>query len=246
MSVRPTDAKGGNVSALSLDESDHASGVSGDARGEATRQRILDAAQKLFSEHGSTGVSLRAITAEAGANSAAANYHFGSKLGLLEAVFARHAMAIAEEREKLLSDCREEPGRPPLLDQIIRAFLEPGMRGQHGGTGFARFRGRMLAENTEHTRELYARHFNDSTGSFLRALHKSVPDLPETDLYWRFHVVLGSMIYTLANPGRIQILSSGACDPSDIDEALDHLVPMMAQLFKNPAMPAQNLNTNQA
>jgi len=73
-----------------------------------------------------------------------------------------------------------------------------------------------------------------------------VPNLPETDLYWRFHVVLSSMIYTLANPGRIQILSGGACDPSDIDEALDHLVPMMAQLFKNPAMPAQNLNTNQA
>lgn len=234
------------MSALSLDESDHASGVSGDARGEATRQRILDAAEKLISEHGSTGVSLRAITTEAGANSAAANYHFGSKLGLLEAVFARHAIAIAEQRAKLLEDCREEPGRPPLLDQIIRAFLEPGMRGQHGGTGFARFRGRMLAENTEHTRDLYARYFNDSTGSFLKAIHDATPDLPESDLYWRFHIMLGAMIYTLANPGRIQILSNGACDPSDIDDAIDRLVPMMAQLFQNPALPAEYLKQVQA
>lgn len=246
MSVRPTGALGGNVSALSLEDGDNAPGVAGDARGEATRQRILDAAQKLFSEHGSTGVSLRAITAEAGANSAAANYHFGSKLGLLEAVFARHAVAIAEERAKLLNDCRDAPGREPLLEQIIRAFLEPGMCGRHGGTGFARFRGRMLAENTEHTRELYARHFNDSTGSFIEALHDALPDLPEDDLFWRFHVMLGAMIYTLANPGRIQILSNGACNPSDIDEALDHLVPIMAQLFRNPAMPGENLTTVKA
>lgn len=225
------------MSALPLEEVGEDAAVAGDARGEATRQRILDAAEKLFSEHGSNGVSLRAITAEAGANSAAANYHFGSKTGLLEAVFARHATGIAEERDAMLRACKAEPGRPPLLEQIVRAFLEPGMRGQHGGTGFARFRGRMLAENTEHTRELYARYFNDSTGHFLNAFKAALPDLPAHDLHWRFHVMLGAMVYTLANPGRIQILTQGACDPSDFDQALDNLVPMLAQMFRNPAMP---------
>jgi AcrR family transcriptional regulator len=237
MSIRPTDAMGGKVTALPLEKA-------GEARGELTRQRILDAAQKLFSEHGSNGVSLRAITAEAGANSAAANYHFGSKMGLLEAVFARHATGIADERETLLQDCRAEPGRPPLLEQIVRAFLEPGMRGQHGGNGFARFRGRMLAENTEQTRELYACYFNDSTGQFLDALQDALPDLSSHDLHWRFHIMLGTMVYTLANPGRIQILSNGDCDPSDPGQALDTLVPMIAQLFRNPTMsPARTSET---
>jgi AcrR family transcriptional regulator len=238
MSIRPTDAMGGKVTALPLEKAREEAAVGGEARGELTRQRILDAAQKLFSEHGTNGVSLRAITADAGANSAAANYHFGSKMGLLEAVFARHATGIAEERDTMLRDCRFEPGRPPLLEQIVRAFLKPGMQGQHGGSGFARFRGRMLSENTEHTRDLYARHFDDSTGHFLSALQDALPDLPAYDLQWRFHVMLGAMVYTLANPGRIQILSNGACDPSDPDQALDNLVPMIAQLFRNPAMPA--------
>lgn len=244
---------GGTVSAFPLEDVGEDPAISGDARGGATRQRILDAAQKLFSEHGSNGVSLRAITAEAGANSAAANYHFGSKMGLLEAVFARHATGIAEERDAMLRACKAAPGRPPLLEQIVRAFLEPGMRGQHGGTGFARFRGRLLAENTEHTRELYARYFNDSTGQFLSALKLALPELPEHDLHWRFHVMLGAMIYTLANPGRIQILTNGECDPSDPDQALDNLVPMLAQLFRNPAVtnavPSDshsNINTTQA
>ncbi len=187
---------------------------------------------RLFSEHGINGVSLRAITSEAGANSAAANYHFGSKKGLLDAVFERHASGIAAEREALLASCRDEPGRPPLLEQIIAAFLEPGMRGAHGGTTFARLRGRMLAESSDQTRELYALHFNDSSGHFLEALGDALPDLPAYDLYWRFHMLLGSMVYTLANPGRIQILTGQACDPSDPDAALDYLVPMLAQMFR--------------
>jgi AcrR family transcriptional regulator len=241
------------VTALPLEKAGEEAAIAGDARGEATRQRILDAAQRLFSEHGSNGVSLRAITAEAGANSAAANYHFGSKTGLLEAVFARHAAGIAEERDTMLRACREEIGRPPLLEQIVRAFLEPGMRGQHGGHGFSRFRGRLLAENTEQTRDLYARYFNDSTGQFLEALQNALPDLPAHDLHWRFHVLLGAMVYTLANPGRIQVLTGGECDPADPDQALDNLVPMLAQLLRNPAMTntkspnsPHELNTNQA
>ncbi|MBT3402052.1 MAG: TetR family transcriptional regulator, partial [Rhodospirillaceae bacterium] len=120
-------------------------GVAPETRGGATRQRILDAAERLFSEHGINGVSLRTITAEAGANSAAANYHFGTKKGLLDAVFERYATGMAEERETLLADCHPAPGRPPLLEQIISAFLEPGMRGSHGGATFARLRARMLA-----------------------------------------------------------------------------------------------------
>lgn len=241
------------MSAIPLEKAGEDAAIAGDTRGNATRQRILDAAQKLFSEHGSNGVSLRAITAAAGANSAAANYHFGSKSGLLEAVFARHATGIAEERAALLRDCREEPGRPPLIEQILRAFLEPGMRGRHGGEAFARFRGRLLAENTEMTRDLYARHFNESTGQFLDALQAALPELQPQDLHWRFHILLGSMIYTLANPGRINVLSDGACDPSDPDQALENLVPTLAQMFRNPATvtvgtpePQSNLTTLQA
>ena len=223
-------------------------GVAPEPRGEATRQRILDAAERLFSEHGINGVSLRTITAEAGANSAAANYHFGSKKGLLDAVFERHASGIAEEREKLLATCQSAPGRPPLIEQIISAFLEPGMRGQHGGTVFARLRGRMLAESSEQTRELYAIHFNDSSGRFLEALRRALPDLPAHDLHWRFHMMLGAMVYTLANPGRIQILTEGSCEPSEPDQALDYLVPMLAQMFCSPpiavaANPVEMLRT---
>ena len=123
-----------------------------DPRGEATRTRILDSAEHLFSERGVNGASLRAIVAHAGVNTAAVHYHFGSKKSLLEAVFARRTVPIVEERLKLLAECKEAAARPPLLHQIISAFLEPGMRGDHGGATFARLRARMAADASDETR----------------------------------------------------------------------------------------------
>ena len=51
--------------------------------GAETREKILDAAEALFAEHGFEGASMRMITARAGVNLAAVNYHFGSKENLL-------------------------------------------------------------------------------------------------------------------------------------------------------------------
>ena len=136
----------------------HNADVAIDPRGESTRARILDSAEYLFSEHGVNGASLRTIVAHAGVNTAAVHYHFGSKQGLLEAVFARHIVPMAEERLKLLAECREGEGRPPLLQQIISAFLDPGMRGRHGGATFARLRARMAADASDETRALLAKY----------------------------------------------------------------------------------------
>lgn len=210
-----------------------------DPRGESTRTRILDSAEHLFSEHGINGASLRAIVAHAGVNTAAVHYHFGSKTGLLEAVFARRVVPMAEERLRLLAACRVGEGRPPLLHQIIAAFLEPGMRGRHGGATFARLRARMAADTSDETRALLARYFDDSSAQFLDALADALPHLPPHDLYWRFHFLLGTMVYTMANPGRIQVLSDHACDPSDMDAALAYLVPFLAQAFEADAITAQ-------
>ena len=49
-----------------------------------TRERILDAAERLFMAHGYEGTSMRQITGDAAVNLAAVNYHFGSKESLMQ------------------------------------------------------------------------------------------------------------------------------------------------------------------
>ena len=66
-----------------MNESD----LNGDGRD--TREKLLDAAERLFAEQGFDSTSLRQITAAAGANLAAVNYHFGSKEDLIVEVLDR-------------------------------------------------------------------------------------------------------------------------------------------------------------
>ena len=76
----------------------------------STKDRILDAAEGLFAQQGFSATSLRAITAQAGVNLAAVNYHFGSKDGLLEAVFVRRLGPLNDERLALLDEAESTPG----------------------------------------------------------------------------------------------------------------------------------------
>ena len=72
------------------------------ARGRPTRERILDAAEKLFARRGFHGVSVRDITQDAGVDVALVNYHFGSKQALLDSVLTRRSEVLNAERMQLL------------------------------------------------------------------------------------------------------------------------------------------------
>src|SRR3954447_24782186 len=88
-----------------------------------TRESLLDAAESLFAEHGIQAASLRAITQRAAANLAAVHYHFGSKEGLVRAVFSRRLKPLKGERLPLL-DAADLAGNPPDgVEQVLRAFM---------------------------------------------------------------------------------------------------------------------------
>src|SRR5262245_38219332 len=94
-----------------------------------TREALLDAAEKLFSEHGIQASSLRMMTQQAGANLAAVHYHFGSKEGLVKAVFSRRLRPLEAERFQLLETCDLAGGSEgEAIEQVIRAFVTPVIR----------------------------------------------------------------------------------------------------------------------
>lgn len=97
----------------------------GTERGGATRQRIIVVAERLFAERGVNGVSLREIGVAAGQrNTAAARYHFGSKEGLVDAIFRYRMEPINERRLALIAEF-DAAGRGDELDAVIDAYLYP-------------------------------------------------------------------------------------------------------------------------
>src|SRR3984893_16949649 len=88
-----------------------------------TKDRILDAAEKLFSDNGFEATSLRDITTDAQVNLAAVNYHFQSKDSLIDAVIARRVEPVNRRRLEML----DAAGPEATVEQILTAFLTPAL-----------------------------------------------------------------------------------------------------------------------
>ena len=91
-----------------------------------TKERILEAAERLFARGGFSATSLRDVASDAGVNLAGANYHFGSKEALLVAVWDRRFGPINEKRLVLLDELERLAGQDgPVLEDILTALFEP-------------------------------------------------------------------------------------------------------------------------
>jgi AcrR family transcriptional regulator len=94
------------------------------ARGDQTRNHLLDVAEELFGARGVNAVSLREIRIAAGArNTAAMQFHFGDRDGLIDALVARHMPRIAALQQDLydamVADGRQNDSRS-LVEVLVR------------------------------------------------------------------------------------------------------------------------------
>lgn len=168
-----------------------------------TRETILSAAESLFAEHGLAGTSLRGITTDAGVNLAAVNYHFGSKEGLIQAVFRRRLDALNTERLGRLErvEARAHGGKPDLR-AALQAFIVPALEmshdPEHGGVVFMRLLGRVMSERDRTLRAFLADRYGHVIKRFADVLSGALPGLSDEDLFWRLNFVVGALTYSMA------------------------------------------------
>ncbi|HEX8431939.1 MAG TPA: TetR/AcrR family transcriptional regulator, partial [Longimicrobium sp.] len=115
------------------------------ARG-GVREGLLDVAERLMAERGVAEATVRAITAEAGANVAAVNYYFGSREALVEELLARRLEPLNEERLRMLS-LRCPAGTPPSPRDVLHALAVPSLELCFEHPHFARLASRLRAES---------------------------------------------------------------------------------------------------
>ena len=194
-----------------------------------TKELILDTAEKLFSEKGVDGVSLRSLTAAAGVNIAAAHYHFGSKEEVTKAVFARRVRPLNRERIRLL-DTSQERGQPSV-EELLTAFFAPALRlarEPQRGYDFMRLCARFYSEPAEYLESAFREEFSEVLSRFHEAFQRALPELAEEDVGLRLHFAIGVMVHTLLNPTRTCLPKLGP-KTSDSDQAtLDAMVGFVA------------------
>jgi AcrR family transcriptional regulator len=197
-----------------------------------TKQKLLDAAERLFSEQGYGAVSLRQIIADADVNLAAIHYHFGSKQELLDEVILRKAGPVNRERLARLDRLEAAPGGP-RVERVLEAFLMPMAEAAGQNPEFCKLMGRMQAEGI--LTEVVVRNFQPMLGRFLGALRKAVPDLPENEFRWRVHFMQGSIAHTMSSdPAPL----AGAQDIGGFPGRIERLIAFLSGAFRAPAVVA--------
>lgn len=201
-----------------------------------TKDRILNAAERLFARDGFEATSLRAITAEAGVNLAAVNYHFQSKEALVQAVIGRRIGPVNAQRLALLDSAEAAAaGAPVPLDQILNAFLRPVVElvGSHAHD-FVPLIGRVYSEPGDFLESLFKQQFQQIGQRFLPAIQRALPHLPPAELAWRLHFSIGALAHTMAASKLLNLLSNGACDIADVEGTLARMNAFMVAGFTAP------------
>jgi AcrR family transcriptional regulator len=163
----------------------------------ATRAAILDAAERLFSEHGVEGASVRDIIREAGVNLGAINYHFGSKERLALEVFARRLEPVNRERIARLDTLEAEAAaasRSLALDQIIDAMIRPALEQDVDNCAhFMQLISRCFQEPNPELKKFVEEQFAHVCLRFDSAILRAVPGLPPEELFWRMNFLFGAL-----------------------------------------------------
>jgi AcrR family transcriptional regulator len=94
-------------------------------RGEKTREHLLDVAEQLFGARGVEAVSLSEIRVASGArNTAAIQFHFGNREGLLDALKHRHMTGIAALQHALYAEI-VAGGRADDVRSLVEVLVRP-------------------------------------------------------------------------------------------------------------------------
>lgn len=110
----------------------------GDIRKDAAETALIEAAERIFGQVGIESASLRAIAVAAGsANNYAVQYHFGSREGLVKAIFDRRLGEVEARRTEIRAGWSTLPSLRALLDLIFRPLVEQrDATGRHSYAAF--------------------------------------------------------------------------------------------------------------
>lgn len=171
------------------------------------QQAILLAAERLFSQRGYHGVTIRQIAEEAGVPLALVAYYYGPKQDLFHAVFAGWGHTI-EERLSALDAASQDPADPQTLTRIIEAFVWPviRMRSSDEGQFYAQLVGRELAYNSEEAERVLHDFFDPLAHRFIDAIHTALPHTTRAEVAWGYQFALGALLHHLVD-NRVERLS---------------------------------------
>lgn len=195
--------------------------------GQRTRDGLQTAALELLAQRGQEGVTLRDITARAGANVAAVSYHFGSLKALCDSAI-EHALERYLDAQLLALDSL---GSTATLQDLAAAFARPMVRAlAAGGQDLAVMRtvARVSIDPPQGWERLAVK-FDRTRREALRVLTANLPGVDEQELIFRTRCAAGLLNWLALAPIGAELAAMPA------EQIERQLVPVVAGAFRGDA-----------
>ena len=201
-----------------------------------TADRILDAAEDLFSKRGYDGVTVREVAALANVDPALTHYYFATKQGLFDAVLERRAELVFSERMHAFDVYEAISGDKVTIEGAVAAFVMPLLeRARKGDEGWKNyFRLIALVNNdASHVAQSIMSYFDPLVHRLIAGVKRALPEAHEEELFWCFHFLTGALTLALSRTGRLDRVSGGRCRSDDLASIEPRMVEYCAAGFRS-------------
>ncbi len=194
------------------------------------RDRLLDAAEELFCEHGYEGSSVRDIAAAAACNIASVNYYFGGKQHLYEEVWRRHLIPMRDARvvsiEKVMSQSNDKLHLEDLLRSFAEAFIGP-LVDESRARRLCKLMAREMIDQNLPANMFLDDIITPTLTAMRTALVKTCPGLDESKVPFVVFSVVGQLIHVIRIKAMFEQDDTGL-PMFDLAEAINHIVKFSA------------------
>jgi AcrR family transcriptional regulator len=210
-------------------------------RGARTREKILDAAERLMADRGVDSVSLREIRIAAGQrNTSALQFHFGDRDGVLRALADRHFPRL-EAIEHELYVAMLEQGRESDVRSLAEVLVRPTaeyLREGPSARSWIKIAAQLMASPERSVAELYDNLPAETLTAGI-ALHDQLcTTMPASVALERIIAVSQASLHLCADRARLEDARGAGRRHLELDDFIENLVDMANGALTAPVRSA--------
>ncbi len=200
----------------------------------ATRNAILDNAERMFATHGLLEVSLRQVARQAEVDPASITYHYGSKEDVLAAVIARRYEMLRGKRMTALNEAlartKNKPTAKDVLDAMFRPWLEFSLSDDLGWRQYSKLIAGMM------TNPRITEIIEDLAGVWeqtqINALRLAHPNATDEQIMRSLTLSLGTSFFFFSGTKRLDAMSGGKYLSEDLARGYEQFLNFVSSGFE--------------
>ncbi len=168
----------------------------------AGRDRLLDAAERLFAEQGIEATSARAINAAADLSPAALHYHFGNKERVIEEVLHRRIGELGERRTEMVADVLAkglEMDSKRLVEMVVLPQADFALGPGKPGRWYIRFIARLFTEKPQLMLDFVEASFGEGSREFDAMICAAAPSMDMAEAARRRWIAMETSTHCVAH-----------------------------------------------